>query len=341
MPCAASAALDLLLPGHEFDGLRRTADLPTKLHWNSRKIEKDFKIISACSTVSQNQNIDIPNQPTISTFTTIMSLSGKNVIVTGATSGIGVQIAKNLSDAGASVFIGGRRAEKGEQVAKEVGGTFHTVDVANDESNKAFFNAAEKHFGGQNVDFILLNAGVEGNNEDTVVTSLNIETYDYIYAVNVRGMMLGLRYGTELLREKGTFLITSSVGSILPLPTNPVYASSKAALDSLVRSYAAQFAGSEDKRIKSLSIVAINPTMYETEMTDRFAGGSEHMANLFAKMLNPCQRPGKADELARVVKAFVQGELPYQSGDVFVADAETHFPISEYTTRMQEATTKA
>jgi hypothetical protein len=76
-------------------------------------------------------------------------------------------------------------------------------------------------------------------------------------------------------------------------------------------------------------------------MTDRFAGGSEHMANLFAKMLNPCQRPGKADELARVVKAFVQGELPYQSGDVFVADAETHFPISEYTTRMQEATTKA
>jgi NAD(P)-dependent dehydrogenase (short-subunit alcohol dehydrogenase family) len=295
--------------------------------------------------LSQNQNTNHSKQrkqPTTKITTSkIMSLSGKNVIVTGATSGIGVQITKALSEAGASVFIGGRRAEQGEQVAKETGSTFHNVDVANDESNRLFFEAAERHFGGANVDYILLNAGVEGKNEDTVVTSLSIDNYDYIYSVNVRGTLLGLQYGSKLLRQNGTFLVTSSVGSILPMSVNPVYVSSKAALNSLVRSYAAQFAESEDERIKSLSILSINPTLYETEMSDRFTGGSQDVVNGFAKMVNPSQRPGKADELAKIVKELVHGELPYQSGDVFVADADTHFPIDEYMTRMGKVVAQA
>jgi NAD(P)-dependent dehydrogenase (short-subunit alcohol dehydrogenase family) len=270
-----------------------------------------------------------------------MSLSGKNVIVTGATSGFGVAIAKALADAGASIFIGGRRAEQGQQVAKETGSTFHTLDVANDESNEAFFEAAEQHFGGRNVDYILLNAGVEGKNEETVITNFNIDNYDYIYSVNVRGTLLGLQYGSKLLRQNGTFLVTSSVASILPMSASPIYVSSKAALDSLVRSYAAQFAESEDERIKSLSILAINPTLYETEMGDRFTGGSQDVLKGFAKMINPSQRPGKANELATIVKELLQEELPYKSGDVFVADADTHFPLSEYMTRMQKVVTQA
>jgi NAD(P)-dependent dehydrogenase (short-subunit alcohol dehydrogenase family) len=269
------------------------------------------------------------------TTTRIMSLSGKNVIVTGATSGFGVEIAKVLTEAGASVFIGGRRTEQGQQVAKETRSTFHSVDVANDESNKAFFEAAEKHFGGPNVDYILLNAGVEGKNEDTVITHFNIENYDYIFSVNVRGTLLGLKYGSQLLRQNGTFLVTSSIVSILAMSVSPIYVSSKAALDSLVRSYAAQFAESEDERIKSLSILSINPTVYETDMGDRFTGGSQDVLKGIAKMVNPSQRPGKANELAKIVKELVQEELSYKSGDVFVADADTHFPIAEYMTRME------
>jgi NAD(P)-dependent dehydrogenase (short-subunit alcohol dehydrogenase family) len=263
-----------------------------------------------------------------------MSLSGKNVIVTGATSGLGVAIAKILTEAGASVFIGGRRTEQGQQVAKETGSTFHTGDVANDESNKKFFEAAEKYFGGAKVDVIFLNAGVGGRNEDTVITNFNIENYDYIYSVNVRGTLLGLQYGSKLLRHNGTFLVTSSIVSILSMSGSPIYASSKAALDSLVRLYAGQFAESEDDRIKSFSILSINPTVYETEGIDGFTGGSKDVLNAFAKMMNPSQRPGKAEELAKIVKELVQGKLSYKSGDIFVADADTHFPISEYLTRM-------
>ena len=95
-----------------------------------------------------------------------MSLQGKNVIVTGATSGLGVQMAATLSGEGAKVFIGGRRADTGLKVAQDTNTTFHVVDVADEESNKTFFAAAGKHFDGQKVDYIILNAGVEGNPED-------------------------------------------------------------------------------------------------------------------------------------------------------------------------------
>ena len=272
-----------------------------------------------------------------------MSLSNKNIIVTGATSGLGSHIAQVLSSEGANVFIGGRRADRGAEVAKDTNTTFHVVDVADEESNKAFFQAAKDHFGGEEatVDAILLNAGVEGNNAETHASNLKINAYDYIYSVNVRGVILGIQYGLPLLKKGGSFVMTSSAGSIVPLGANPIYASSKAAVDSLVRSYANQFAESDDERLKSIRIVGVNPTLYATEMADRFVGGGETAQQAmegFSKMVNPSQRVGQAKELATILRDFVHGDLPYQSGDMFVADADTHFPLSEYFDRMAKAT---
>lgn len=272
-----------------------------------------------------------------------MSLQGKNVIITGATSGFGVHIAAALSAEGASVFIGGRRADKGAEVAITTNSTFHVVDVADEESNQQFFAAAEKHFGGkkQNVDFILLNAGVEGHSEETVIPTLDVKTYDYIFNVNVRGVILGIQHGTPLLRHGGTFVMTSSAGSIVPFAGNPVYGASKAAVDSLVRSFAAQLADSRDERLRSLSMVSVNPTLYTTELSERFMGTDDkEVSAMFAKSFNPSQRVGKAEELADIVRDFVQGKLPYKSGDSFVTDADTHFPLNEYFDRMNKATTQ-
>jgi hypothetical protein len=73
----------------------------------------------------------------------------------------------------------------------------------------------------------------------------------------------------------------------------------------------------------------VNAAAYDTEMGDRFTGGNQEVLNDLAKMVNPSQRPGKADELAKIVKGLLQGELSYKSGDVFVADADSHFQIDE------------
>jgi NADP-dependent 3-hydroxy acid dehydrogenase YdfG len=65
-------------------------------------------------------------------------------------------------------------------VAKDTNSTFHVVDVANQDSNQVFFlAAAKKHFGGQKVDFILHNAGVEGKGKETVIPMVEVKTCDY------------------------------------------------------------------------------------------------------------------------------------------------------------------
>ena len=109
-----------------------------------------------------------------------MSLKDKNIVITGATSGLAVAWAAELSKEGASVFIGGRREGKGLEVAKQTGTAFHTVDVASEESNREFFAAAKQYFGGSEsephcVDFVFLNAGVEGNLEDYNIATLDVK----------------------------------------------------------------------------------------------------------------------------------------------------------------------
>jgi hypothetical protein len=75
-------------------------------------------------------------------------LVGKNIIITGATSGLGVDLAAALSAEGANVFIGGRRTDLGAKVAEATQSTFYAVDVADETSSQAFFLAAERHFAG-------------------------------------------------------------------------------------------------------------------------------------------------------------------------------------------------
>ena len=246
-------------------------------------------------------------------------------------------MAATLSAEGASVFIGGRRADTGLQVAQDTKSSFHVVDVGDEESNNAFFAAAEKHFGGQGcVDFIILNAGVEGNNENTVAPNVNaIKEFDYIFSVNVRGIVIGVQYGMPLLRKGGTFVFTSSGASILPFGGNPIYAASKGAVDGLARCYAAQFAESKGEHVKSLSVFSINPGLYVSEMSARFFGNNEDVRTEVAKMFNPSQRVGKAEELAIIIRDLVAGKLPYKSGDSIACDADTHFPLPEWYDRLK------
>lgn len=267
-----------------------------------------------------------------------MSLAGKNIIITGATSGIGEGMAATFAKEGASVFIGGRRQEKGKEVAAATGTTFHVVDTADGDSNKAFFEAAAAHFGGpESVDYIFLNAGVEGGLEDSSITSPKVvDNYDFVFGVNVRGVMYGFQYGTEQLRAGGGIVVTSSVASVFPVAIMPVYAASKAAVDSLVRCFAAQFKESDDDRIKSLSVYGVNPAVYGSEMVTRLFKEDSAIEGM-AKGFNISGRVGKPSELAQTMVELMQNKLPYNSGDSIAVDGDTHLPLTEYPARHAEA----
>lgn len=220
-------------------------------------------------------------------------------------------------------------------VAESTKSAFHIVDVADEESTRAFFAAAAIHFRGSNVDFILLNAGYEGEAKDTVIPSVSVKAYDAIFGTNVRGIILGVEHGTPLMRKGGTFVFTSSVGSILAFGGNPTYAASKSAVDGLTRCYAANVASSKDERIKSFKIFAVNPAIYETEMSDRFFEDDATRQQV-TTMLNPSKRMGTADELAEIFRDLLRGNLSYKSGATIAADGA--FPLDDYMARNKEAT---
>lgn len=295
-----------------------------------------FVLLSACSSRSTVVAASSSHHEDDSTCSS--SLNGKNIVVTGATSGFGAAMASLFSREGANVFVGGRRADRGAQVAQDANATFKQVDVADADSNQAFFEAARKHFGGpRTIDAVFLNAGVEGTNEDTLATNLSLENFEYVYGVNVGGVVMGIKHGVPLLRQGGSIVVTSSVGSILPLGPNPIYASSKAAVDSLVKCYGAQFAEAiHDQHLHSLSIVGVNPTVYSTEMARRFAATDEAMA-AYAGMVNPSRRAGTPEEFARVLLDYLLGKLPYTNGQSYVVDADAHFPLAEYYSRRRAA----
>merc|ERR1712161_131278 len=94
-------------------------------------------------------------------------------------------------------------------------------------------------------------------------------------------------------------VFTSSIASILSSFT--LYGASKAAVDSLTRSYAKQFADSNDERLQSLSVYSINPCWYISEMTDHYADRGVVRHSIAGRWANPSQRPGTAEDLAKTI----------------------------------------
>jgi NAD(P)-dependent dehydrogenase (short-subunit alcohol dehydrogenase family) len=247
-----------------------------------------------------------------------------NVVITGATSGFGVDVASAFVKAGHKVVIGGRRADKGAEVAKQTGATYFQVDVSDAASNKEFFNKAKKALG--SFDYVLLNAGVEGAVGAPVEAgTFDEKNFDQVFGINVRGTLLSQREAMPYINPGGKIIYTSSIVSLIPLPDGPIYAASKGALDSLAISYAAQFAKSEDARLKSIQVFTINPALYESPMVMRFCGDDMKKVNAFAADLNPCGRPGKGEELAKTFMLIASDQCPYKSGDSIVCDAGQHW----------------
>ena len=118
------------------------------------------------------------------------ALDGKIAIVTGGTSGIGEGIAKAFVLEGAKVVIAGRREEEGRALEKEIGVRFVRADVANEADVKAMVDKTVEWFG--RVDCLVNNAGIPS--PMTSITEIDVATIDQILAVNVRGVMLGIKH---------------------------------------------------------------------------------------------------------------------------------------------------
>jgi len=189
-------------------------------------------------------------------------LAGKVAIVTGASKGIGADIARGLAKEGASVVVNYASSKEGADnvvaAITKAGGKAIAVqgDVAKEADVNRIFAETKKAFG--KLDILVNNAGVY---QFTPIEEFSTEVYNRLFNTNVLGTLLATREAVKLFAENGggNVINISSAVTELNMPTSSVYTATKGAVDSITAVLAKEL-GPKKVRVNS-----INPGMVETE----------------------------------------------------------------------------
>ena len=239
-------------------------------------------------------------------------LDDRVVIVTGASSGLGVAFAHCFAEAGADLVLGARRVDKLERVADSVRSTgrrVHTVetDVADPAQCRRLVDEAMAKFG--RVDVLVNNAGV---GTAVPATRETPEQFRSVIDVNLNGCYW-MAQACGRVMGPGSSIV--NISSVLGLTTaglpQAAYASSKAALIGMTRDLAQQWTGR-----KGIRVNAVAPGFFASEMTDQYPDG--YLESQQARI--PAGRKGDPRELAATVVYLASDAAGYVTGQTLPVD---------------------
>ena len=252
----------------------------------------------------------------------VVDLSGRVAMVTGASSGLGLQFAKTLALAGAAVVLASRRVERLKTLRAEIeaaGGNSHVVmlDVTNYDSIKAAVAHAETEMGG--IDILVNNAGVSTMQRLVEVTP---QDYDFVMDTNTKGaFFVAQEVGKRMIaRAKGaapgTFtggriVNVASTGGLRVLGQIGVYAMSKAAIVHMTRVMALEWGK------YGINVNALCPGYIDTEFNRHY--WATESGQKFIREL-PRKRLGQPQDLDLVLMMLCANESHFVNGAVVTAD---------------------
>ena len=233
-----------------------------------------------------------------------MRFAGKTVVVLGGNSGIGLAAARAFQAEGARVAITGRNKQTLAQLAAASGMLAVRSDISSvADTRAAMARIAEQLHG---IDVLFVNAGVGGF---VTVPEVTEAFWDSVHGVNLRGAFFAVQAALPHLRDGGSIVITGSIGALLALPGNAVYAAAKAGLRAVARILAAELL---PRRIR-VNVVSPGPT--ETEIFKR--GASPAQIEAVRSSLGgavPMKRMGEPEEVARAVLFLASSEASFING---------------------------
>ncbi|MEU4927404.1 glucose 1-dehydrogenase [Streptomyces yokosukanensis] len=239
-------------------------------------------------------------------------LAGKTALVTGATSNIGRAIAEVFAAEGAHVAVSGRSAERGGEVVDGIrarGGRADFVRADLDgtaAASRALAEEAARVLGGR-IDVLVNNAGIYPG--DTTAAT-DEKTFDRVYAVNVKApFFLTAAIAPAMAQAGGGAIINlGSWIARLGIPIGALYSSTKGAVETLTRAWAAEFGPS------GVRVNAISPGVVQA-----FAPGDEHPAEAMMKG-TPAGRTGTPDAIADAAVYLAGDESSFVHGIVLDVD---------------------
>ncbi|MEY2417548.1 MAG: hypothetical protein QOG90_228 [Actinomycetota bacterium] len=242
----------------------------------------------------------------------LFSLEGRTAIVTGASSGLGVQMARALHDAGANVVLAARRADRLKALADDLERSLPLAcDVSNDGDLDDLVEATMDAYG--RIDVLVNNAGT---GEPIAALDESVDAFRDTIAVNLTATFaLSQKVGRHMLAAGQGSIV--NVASILGMVgagmfASASYASSKGAVIQLTRDLAAQWARG------GVRVNALAPGWFETEMTAVMFADEKAMTLVRRK--TPMARPGRPGELDGALVYLASDASSFVTGQVLAVD---------------------
>jgi len=234
------------------------------------------------------------------------SLEDQVILVTGAASGIGKQIAIDLCARGAKVVASDRNLPALQEISHKHSMSAYEVDFLDEKSIVDLVSKVEIEVGA--ISAVVNCVGILGKNGDPI-ESLDIQDFDYVYAVNLRGAVILTKAVIAGMAQRGYGRILH-IASISGKEGNPylvAYSATKAGMIGMVKSVGKEYATT------GITINAMAPALIESPMSESFS--EQQMAALKSKI--PMERLGKGQEVADLAAWIISPACSFTTGFTF------------------------
>ena len=242
------------------------------------------------------------------------NLENKNIIITGASGGIGNAIIKKLYEAGANILASGTRMEKLEQLKKN----FENIkilkfDISQSEKIEEFIENATNELGGS-LDGIINNAGIT---QDNLAIRMSLDEWQKVININLTSTFLMCKHSIKkmLKNKSGKIINITSVVGHTGNAGQANYTASKAGIVAMSKSLAIEYAK------KNINVNCISPGFISTAMSDKI--DEKFKEAIIAKI--PSNRLGKPQDVANAViflssdqSSYINGETLHVNGGMYL-----------------------